>query len=169
MDGSSDPLSEIRELEREITEDLFTINFLAFYQKSAVSQLCLAQHFLIYQDFTNNKKPARHILLYLTGLIYLFLRSFFPFFRTNYKKHALRVSCSYRGTRQGSVQARTLARYTRKKSSPSWTRTNDTAVNSRMLYRLSYGGSFLLSSHVPSKLHTRYILASYFFCVNHFS
>ena len=25
-------------------------------------------------------------------------------------------------------------------NSPSWTRTNDTAVNSRMLYRLSYGG-----------------------------
>ena len=24
--------------------------------------------------------------------------------------------------------------------SPSWTRTNDTAVNSRVLYRLSYGG-----------------------------
>ena len=26
--------------------------------------------------------------------------------------------------------------------SPSWTRTNDTAVNSRVLYRLSYGGIF---------------------------
>ena len=26
--------------------------------------------------------------------------------------------------------------------SPSWTRTNDTAVNSRVLYRLSYGGTF---------------------------
>ena len=27
-----------------------------------------------------------------------------------------------------------------KNGSPSWTRTNDTAVNSRVLYRLSYGG-----------------------------
>ena len=26
--------------------------------------------------------------------------------------------------------------------SPSWTRTNDTAVNSRVLYRLSYGGIY---------------------------
>src|SRR5699024_11623723 len=26
------------------------------------------------------------------------------------------------------------------RGSPSWTRTNDTAVNSRVLYRLSYGG-----------------------------
>ena len=28
--------------------------------------------------------------------------------------------------------------------SPSWTRTNDTAVNSRVLYRLSYGGMLAL-------------------------
>ena len=28
--------------------------------------------------------------------------------------------------------------------SPSWTRTNDTAVNSRVLYRLSYGGVLAL-------------------------
>ena len=27
--------------------------------------------------------------------------------------------------------------------SPSWTRTNDPAVNSRMLYRLSYRGMFM--------------------------
>ena len=32
----------------------------------------------------------------------------------NYKKHALRVSRSYRGSRQGLVQARTLARCSRK-------------------------------------------------------
>ena len=31
--------------------------------------------------------------------------------------------------------------------SPSWTRTNDPAVNSRMLYRLSYWGTFVLLSH----------------------
>ena len=31
--------------------------------------------------------------------------------------------------------------------SPSWTRTNDPAVNSRMLYRLSYGGIFKLSCY----------------------
>ena len=41
----------------------------------------------------------------------------------------------------------------------SWTRTNDTAVNSRMLYRLSYQGlsffffSLFLSQHIPSKPH----------------
>ena len=29
-----------------------------------------------------------------------------------------------------------------RKNSLSWTRTNDTAVNSRVLYRLSYGGIF---------------------------
>ena len=32
----------------------------------------------------------------------------------NYEKHALRVSYSYRGSRQGLVQARTLARCSRK-------------------------------------------------------
>ena len=46
------------------------------------------------------------------------------------------------------------------------TRTYDSAVNSRVLYRLSYGGLFLfsylsflflLSLHVPSKLHTHNI------------
>ena len=31
---------------------------------------------------------------------------------------------------------------TARHGSPSWTRTNDTAVNSRVLYRLSYGGIF---------------------------
>ena len=31
--------------------------------------------------------------------------------------------------------------------SPSWTRTNDPAVNSRMLYRLSYWGIYLLHNH----------------------
>ena len=33
--------------------------------------------------------------------------------------------------------------------SPSWTRTNDTAVNSRVLYRLSYGGIFQASKKKP--------------------
>ena len=33
----------------------------------------------------------------------------------NHKKHALRVSYDYRGSRQGFVQARTLARCLRKK------------------------------------------------------
>ncbi len=40
------------------------------------------------------------------------------------------------------------------KSSPSWTRTNDTAVNSRMLYRLSYGGSFSFSLFSPCTFKT---------------
>ncbi len=42
------------------------------------------------------------------------------------------------------------------KNSPSWTRTNDTAVNSRMLYRLSYGGSFsslFLSMYLQNCTH----------------
>ena len=34
----------------------------------------------------------------------------------NYERHATRVSHSYRGSRQGLVQARTLARCSRKKS-----------------------------------------------------
>ena len=51
-------------------------------------------------------------------------------------------------TRVTAVKGRCLNRLTTEphlllKSSPSWTRTNDTAVNSRMLYRLSYGGTFL--------------------------
>ena len=33
--------------------------------------------------------------------------------------------------------------------SPSWTRTNDTAVNSRVLYRLSYGGICQASFQKP--------------------
>ena len=33
--------------------------------------------------------------------------------------------------------------------SPSWTRTNDTAVNSRVLYRLSYGGISQASFQKP--------------------
>ena len=38
----------------------------------------------------------------------------FRYFCTNYEKHATRVSHSYRGSRQGLVQARTLARCSRK-------------------------------------------------------
>ena len=37
-------------------------------------------------------------------------------------------------------------------TSPSWTRTNDTAVNSRMLYRLSYGGKYETSFHIRDLL-----------------
>ena len=58
-------------------------------------------------------------------------------------------------TRVTAVKGRCLNRLTTEPSSisfilsnepsPSWTRTNDTAVNSRMLYRLSYQG-LLLSS-----------------------
>ena len=36
----------------------------------------------------------------------------------NHKKHASRVSHGYRGSRQGLVQARALARYPRKKKNP---------------------------------------------------
>ena len=46
--------------------------------------------------------------------------------------------------------------------SPSWTRTNDTAVNSRVLYRLSYRGKFPWRI-APSKLHIKYII-SHLFC-----
>ena len=51
-------------------------------------------------------------------------------------------------TRVTAVKGRCLDRLTKEPylSSPSWTRTNDTTVNSRVLYRLSYGGTFLLES-----------------------
>ena len=35
--------------------------------------------------------------------------------------------------------------------SPSWTRTNDNSVNSRVLYRLSYGGIFNCFSKVVTR------------------
>ena len=40
-------------------------------------------------------------------------------------------------TRVTAVKGRCLNRLTKEPDSPCWTRTNDTAVNSRMLYRLS--------------------------------
>ena len=46
--------------------------------------------------------------------------------------------------------------YVRKLNSPCWTRTNDTAVNSRMLYRLSYGGSFLSSTCTFKTAYTQH-------------
>ena len=41
--------------------------------------------------------------------------------------------------------------------SPSWTRTNDTAVNSRVLYRLSYGGIFQAPALLNQDLCWRYL------------
>ena len=42
--------------------------------------------------------------------------------------------------------------------SPCWTRTNDPAVNSRMLYRLSYWGLFVLaSSYCPGPSPAKYL------------
>ena len=42
--------------------------------------------------------------------------------------------------------------------SPSWTRTNDPAVNSRMLYRLSYRGIYVLApSYFPGQLPAKYL------------
>ena len=35
--------------------------------------------------------------------------------------------------------------------SPCWTRTNDPAVNSRMLYRLSYGGIYSVGNYLSSQ------------------
>ena len=41
--------------------------------------------------------------------------------------------------------------------SPSWTRTNDPAVNSRMLYRLSYRGIYVLAPiYLPRQLPAKY-------------
>ena len=41
--------------------------------------------------------------------------------------------------------------------SPSWTRTNDPAVNSRMLYRLSYRGIFVSAPfYFPGQLPAKY-------------
>ena len=41
--------------------------------------------------------------------------------------------------------------------SPSWTRTNDPAVNSRMLYRLSYRGIYVLAPiYLPGQLPAKY-------------
>ena len=47
-------------------------------------------------------------------------------------------------------------------NSPSRTRTYDSAVNSRVLYRLSYRGKFPWRI-APSKLHIKYII-SHLFC-----
>ena len=41
--------------------------------------------------------------------------------------------------------------------SSSWTRTNDPAVNSRMLYRLSYGGIFQAPALLSQDLCWRYL------------
>ena len=43
--------------------------------------------------------------------------------------------------------------------SPSWTRTNDTAVNSRVLYRLSYGGILQAPALLNQDLCWRYLFS----------
>ena len=55
-------------------------------------------------------------------------------------------------TRVTAVKGRCLNRLTNgPDGSPSWTRTNDNSVNSRVLYRLSYGGIYkILSSKFGS-------------------
>ena len=83
----------------------------------------------------NNTTPCKYSMVFLVHH-----RGLEP------RTHWLRVSCSTNWANGAKF------------GSPSWTRTNDPAVNSRMLYRLSYWGLFVLaSSYCPGPSPAKYL------------
>ena len=76
----------------------------------------------------------------------------FSFFYRNHKKHASRVSHGYRGSRQGLVQARTLARCPRKK------RDNERHVSMHSRYPLAVRNLYGFSEIYP--ITGRYLRSS---------